>query len=249
MKRLFLIKKKGFNHFTGYTELYLHRSFETKNYFLVKEESKSLFDVFFCISDEKYMTAFSPYFDALSEEEADEFAQILSYNFKSEVCVVPYTDDYVFKGPGYKFMFSDRHNAFLEDPYVYHSKPEFVRRTISRCVCNEKFAVSYTNYGGAFSGIKIRVSFDIDSVELEEAFLGYYVGKQHIRKEIVFQKHGGVFECIVNYFSLEKGINKYSAKLRGKKEFMETEKHGFWITFTPKGNVGLLSPKISVSAL
>lgn len=250
MKRLFLIKRKAYNFYTDYTRLYLHRAFETKNYYLILDESKCLFDIFIYISDEKYMTAYSSYFDAFSDEEADEFAKILSENFKSEVIVEPYTSEYEFKGAKYRFMFSNRYNAFLEDPYVYDLPPKFLRRTCSaRCEYNNVYLVEYINFGGAFNGIKIKIAFENETVELEDTFLLQDIGKQYSKREIFFQKHNGIFECVIDDFALERGINEYSAKLKGKTGFRELSKHGFTISFVPKGAEGVLSPKISVSAL
>ena len=89
MKRVFLIKRKGFNFYRDYTELYLHQSFENKGYHLVKEKGKSLFNVIVDVSlSEKYMTVLSPYFDTLTEDEAKAFADILNDNFKSEVIII-----------------------------------------------------------------------------------------------------------------------------------------------------------------
>ena len=51
VKKLFLIKRKGFNYYTDYTELYLHKAFENKGYYLVKDESKCLFHVIVDISE------------------------------------------------------------------------------------------------------------------------------------------------------------------------------------------------------
>ena len=128
---MFVIKRKGFNYYTDYTELYLHKAFENKGYYLVKDESKCLFHVIVDISEEKYMTVLSPYFDTLSEDEAIEFAAILGSNFKSEVISMTCSPNYQIKGIPYKFMFSDIYNAFEEDIYSYDKEPEFVRESYS----------------------------------------------------------------------------------------------------------------------
>ncbi len=121
MKRVFCIKRKRYNFYRDYTELYLHQSFETKGYYLVKEKEKKLFVVIVDVSmSKKYMTVLSPYFDTLTEEEAANFAETLSNNFKSEVIIDYVTGDYEVKEIPYVFMFSDVYNAFDEDIYVYN---------------------------------------------------------------------------------------------------------------------------------
>ena len=41
----------------------------------------------------------------------ENFAEVLSANFKSEVISMPCTENYQFKGIPYRFMFSDIYNA------------------------------------------------------------------------------------------------------------------------------------------
>ncbi len=250
MKKLFLIKRKGFNYYTDYTELYLHRSFENKGYYLVKDESKCLFNVIVDISEEKYITVLSPYFDTLSEDDAREFSKILGSNFKSEVIVMPCMENYQFKGIPYRFMFSDTYNAFEEDIYVYDKEPEFVREAYSSyCKPNDLYSEEYVNYGGGFKGIEISVSFDVEDVEIEHAFLTYTPRKKIERCDLVFEKKNGAFICTLDDFSIEKGINKYSAVLRYRKLQDEKWKHGFSIHFKPKSDFETLAPKISINAL
>ena len=249
MKRMLLIKRKGFNYYTDYTELYLHRSFENKGYYLVKEESKSVFSVIVDISEtEKYMTALSPYFNTLSDEEIKEFAELLSVNFKSEVIVLPYEENYKFKGIPCRMMFSDTHNAFEEDAYVYDSRPEFIRECFSDCISYQPYVIEHINYGGAFNGLDITLTFDSSDVELEETTLNYFKGKDRISKEIIFEKSGNKFKCSRPDFIMDKGINKYSAVLRGKKRENEKSKCGFYIRFVPKSATKILNPEMIVEA-
>ena len=250
MKRLFLIKRKGFNFYTDYTELYLHKSFENKGYYLVKEKNKCLFDVIVDICDnEKYMVVLSSHFDSLSEEDALEFTEILSANFKSEVITIPYTKNYELKGTLYKFMFSDTYSAFEEDAYVYDQNPELVREVFSPCISQRPYVINYTNYGGAFRGLEIELFFDGDDVELEEATFNYFQGKDKIAKEIIFEKNSNVFKCKLEDFFMDKGINKYSAVLRGKKKENEKCKHSFYIRFIPKSDAEILVPNINVKPI
>lgn len=250
MKRLFLIKRKGFNYYTDYVELYLHRSFENKGYYLIKEESKSLFNLIVDISEtEKNMTVLSPYFDSLSEEETNKFAELLSSNFKSEVISMPYSGNYDFKGTPYRFMFSDVHNAFEEDAYVYDDNPELVREVFSPCISQSPYVAEYINYGGAFYGLDITISFDNNDVELGEATFNYFEGRDRISKEIAFEKTNNVFKCEIADFVMEKGINRYSAALRGKKKQDEKTKHSFYIRFVPKSSDEILVPEINVKPL
>lgn len=238
MKRVFLIRRKGFNYYTDYTELYLHKSFESIGYYLVKDESKCLFNVIVDISEnEKYMTMVSPYIDALSYDDANKFAECLSINFKSEVVVMPSGSDYRFKGTPYRFMFSDVYNAFEEDAYVYQKKPEFAREMFSNCKNQQPYVAEFINYGGAFKGLTIIISFGGADVELEETTINYYKGrnkKEKVSQKIFFEKTDNVFISEIDDFEMDKGINKYSAVLRGKKRDDEKSKHGFYIRFIPK---------------
>ena len=251
MKRVFLIKRKGFNFYRDYTELYLHQSFENKGYHLVKEKGKSLFNVIVDVSlSEKYMTVLSPYFGTLTEDEAKAFADILNDNFKSEVIIDYVTGDYEVKEIPYVFMFSDVHNAFDEDIYVYDNAPEFVRESYSAyCKSGNLYSEEYVNYGGRFKGIEISISFDVEDVEIENAFLTYEPHAEVERCQLVFEKKHGVFVCVLDDFSMDKGINRNSAVLRYKKLQKEKWKHGFSIHFKPKCDAESLIPKVSVKAL
>ena len=251
MKRVFLIKRKGFNYYGSYTEKNLHQAFEHKGYYLVKEQEKRLFGVIVdAPMSEKYMTVLSPFFDTLSEEEAYEFAEILSEKFKSEVRIDYITGNYEIKDTPYVFMFSDVHNAFDEDVYVVDSEPEFVRESYSvYCKSGDLYSEEYVNYGGRFKGIEISISFDVEDVEIEDAFLAYEPHTEVVRRQIVFEKKNGVFVCVLDDFSMDKGINKHSAVLRGKKLQNEKYKHGFSIIFKPKSNAQSLVPKVYVKSL
>ena len=250
MKKLFLIKRKGFNYYTDYTELYLHKAFENKGYYLVKDESKCLFDVIVDISEEKYMAVLSSYFNTLSEDDAREFAEFLSCDFKSEVIVIPCPENYQFKGIAYKFMFSDVYNAFDEDVYVYDKAPEFVRESYSTyCKSGDLYSEEYINYGGEFKGIEISVSFDAEDVEIEGAFLTYTPRKEIERRQISFKKKNDRFVCTLSDFCIEKGINKYSAVLRGRKLLDEKRKQGFAIHFIPSSGAERIAPKVCVKEL
>lgn len=245
---MFLIKRKGLNYYTDYTELYLHKSFEAKGYYLVKDESKCLFDVVTDISEDKYMAVLSPYFDTLSDDEIVEFAAVLSSNFKSEVITVPCIGEYRFKGTPYRCMFSDIYNAFEEDVYVYDARPEFFIESYSKGRCNSPYLITYVNYGGEVNGLDITVSFDIPDVVLSEASIIYYKGKDRISKELVFEKTENEHKCSVPDFYMEKGLNKYSAVYRGRKLADEKEKNGFSIRFIPLCNGDDLNVEIKVEA-
>ncbi len=88
--------------------------------YLVKDESKCLFNVIVDISEEKYMTVLSPYFDTLSEDDAREFSEILGSNFKSEVIAMPCTENCQFKGIPY------RCSCFIVHFAVFHFKSPFI---------------------------------------------------------------------------------------------------------------------------
>ena len=63
MKRVLYIKRKGFNYYTDYTELYLHEALQNYGFSLIREKEKSTFGVTVYISEnEKYMAVLSPFF-------------------------------------------------------------------------------------------------------------------------------------------------------------------------------------------
>ena len=249
MKKLILIKRKGFNYYTDYVETYLHRAFKDKGFYLVKDEKNSLFDVLVDVSEnEKYMTLLSSYFDTLSKQEIDDFVEKLGIYFKSEVLIAE-CEEYRYKGVPYKIGFSDTHNAYEEDGYVYNTEPELVRESFSLCRANEPYVISCVNYGGAFKGIEITLLFDNDDVELEDVSLNYIQGKNRVSREIVFEKENNVFSCVIDDFAMDKGINRYSAKLRGKKKVNEKEKCGFYVRFIPRNIPKAQLPTMKVKAL
>ena len=143
-------------------------------------------------------------------------------------------------------MFSDTYNAFEEDIYVYDASPEFVQECFSQCKSDQPYAVEYINYGGAFKGLEISLSFDNADVVLEEPSLNYYVGKEKSKKELTFEKTGNKFYCSVPEFYMDKGINKYSAVLRGKKREDEKSKNGFYIRFVPRSRDEFLNVEMIV---
>lgn len=251
MKRVFLIKRKGFNFYTDYTELYMHQAFEQKGYHLVKEVEKKLFGVIVDVSTaEKYMTALSPFFDTLTEEEAEAFAKILSEKFKSDVLIDYITGNYEVKEVPYVFFFSDVHNAFNEDVYVYDKAPEFVREIRSSyCKSGDIYSEGYVNYGGGFKGIEISVSFDTENVEIDEAFLTITPKREIERLGIAFEKKNGAFVCALKDFAMEKGINRYSAVLRGSKLQKEKDKYGFGIHFKPRCDAESLVANVNIKVL
>ena len=109
--------------------------------------------------------------------------------------------------------------------------------------------MEYINYGGAFKGLEISLSFDNADVILEEPSLNYYVGKEKLTKELTFEKSGNKFYCSVPEFYMDKGINKYSAILRGKKREDEKSKNGFYIRFVPRSSDGFLNVEMMVKPL
>lgn len=250
MKTYFLIKRKGFNYYTDYIELYLHRSFEKKGYFLVKEKKNSVFSVMvYGCEDEKYMAVASPFFDTLSNEETHEIAELLHYNFKSEVKIMPCSDDYELEGNHYTFMFSNTHNAFEEDAYVYDSEPEFVQELFSPCISYQPCIIGRVNYGGAFKGLDITLTFESDGVELEETVLICFKGKKIVSEKIVFEKLNNKFKCVIPDFSMDKGINRYSAVLKGKHGADKKSECSFYIRFIPKSTKKILNPEVIIKPL
>ncbi|MBQ8836523.1 MAG: hypothetical protein IJ002_03320 [Clostridia bacterium] len=233
MKSAFLIRKKGFNFYGDYIELYMHRVFEHKGYHLVKDRSKALFAVVVYAADgEKYMTAVSPYFDTMSDEELSEMTELLCAEFKSEVIAMPQIHA-EFCGEVHVCMFSDLYNAFEEPPFVADGAPEFTEYMHDAvCKNGSRYLAGYTNYGGAVRGIAVDITF-IEDVDIEDAALIYYEGKNSVEKLFCVSKTASGFTLTAPDFEMKEGINKYSAALRGKKYADECERHGFYIRFVP----------------
>ena len=90
---------------------------------------------------------------------------------------------------------------------------------------------------------------DNDDVVLEEASLNQYIRKNRLSKQLNFVKSGNIFKCSVPDFYLDKGINKYSAVLRGKKREDEKSENGFYIRFIPRSSENFLNVEPIVKPL
>ena len=73
--------------------------------------------------------------------------------------------------------------------------------------------------------------------------------KEKSKKELAFEKTGNKFYCSVPEFYMDKGINKYSAVLRGKKREDEQSKNGFYIRFVPRSSDEFLNIEMMVKPL
>lgn len=238
MKRVLYIKRKGFNYYTDYTELYLHRAFENYGYSLIREEEKSSFSVIVYISeDEKYMSFLSPYFDSLQEDDLSEICDKFSKAFKSEVIISICPDDTVFSGEKHIFMLSDKYSAFDEPIYLTSEKPKLKWKTADTYfTANKPYLIRLINVGGELSGANIILDFDenTDRLIIDEAEIIYYGNKKEVRRNITFTKDGDSFCANADFLHIEKGINTKSAVLRAKKLYTEEKKHGFGLKILPE---------------
>lgn len=237
MKRVLYIRRKGFNYYTDYTELYLHNALENYGFSLIRRADKCTFSVRVYISEsEKYMALLSPFFDSIDESDLIKLCKNFSNAFKSEVIVSACPDDAVFTGDEEYFMFSESFSAFDEPVYLTES-PASLHRKIADCFfrSNNPYLIRFVNTGGKLSGIDIALEFEenIGRLSIEEAEIICYENKKEARKPLVFTKENGAFGAKADFLTIEQGINPACAVLRGKKLFNEELKHGFSLKFIP----------------
>lgn len=243
MKRVLYIRRKGFNYYTDYTELYLHNAFMNYGYSLIREQAKSNFGVTVYISEsEKYMALLSPFFDNIDESDLLELCEIFSKAFKSEAIVSVCPDDAVFRGDREYFMFSENFSAFDEPVYLTEAPAKLKRKTAD-CFfrTNEPYLIRFVNNGGKLSGISVILDFeeDISELSMDKAEIIYYENKKEIRKTIAFVKSDNFFFAEADFPVIDKGINPASAVLRAKKLYNEEEKHGFALKLTPESGADI----------
>ena len=237
MKRMLMVKRKGFNYYTDYTELYLHRAFQNYGYSVVRDKAKSDFSVIVYISEaEKYMKMTSPFFDKLSESDAVNLCDVFRDAFKSEVTIAEFTEYEYGSIDVYEFMLSKTYSAYDEPVYLIDEPPKLERRI--RAVnfkTNKDYYMSFVNVGGKFSGINITINFneDIHDLDLSDAHISRFNGESFPRLEISFKKQNSSFIADVDFLKLEKGINPNSAVLRGKKRDNDEKRYGFWLSVLP----------------
>ena len=237
MNRTLMIKRKGFNYYTDYTELYLHRAFQNYGYSVVRDKAKSDFSVIVYISEaEKYMKAISPFFDKMSESDAANLCDIFSDAFKSEVTIVEKREYEYSCVNAYEFMLSKTYSAYDEPVYLVDEPQKLEWRTRDiKFKTNKDYCMSFVNVGGKISGINITLHFneDICDLHLSDAYISRFNGHSFPRQEILFKKQNISFEADVDFLNIEKGVNPKSAVLRGKKKANEEERHGFWLGILP----------------
>ncbi len=231
MRRVLYIKRKGFNYYTDYTELYLHRAFENYGYNLIRENEKSSFSVTVYISeDEKYMSLLSPYFDSLKEDNLSDICENFSKAFKSEAVMSVCPDNAVFTGEKLIFMLSDKFSAFDEPVYLTHEQPKLKWKTADIYFkANKPYLISLVNIGGELSGIEITLDFyeNINNLIIKEAEIAYFENKKETCKELTFVKQENHFYANADFLHIEKGVNPKSSVLRAKKLYTEERIHGF----------------------
>ena len=251
MKRVLYVKRKGFNYYTDFTELYLHKALQNYGFSLIREKEKSTFGVTVYISmNEKYMAMLSPFFDSI--DEADLLTLCGNFNkfFKSEAIVSVCPDDAVFPGDKEYFMFSENYSAFDEPVYLIEESPK-LKRNLSQCFfrTNRISLIRFVNIGGKLSGINIALDFeeDINNLSIEKAEIIYHENNKEVRKPINFAKNNNSFYADADFLLIDKGINPACAVLRAKKLYTEEEKLGFSLKLTPKsGEDIILKPTLRI---
>ena len=237
MKRMLMVKRKGFNYYTDYTELYLHKAFQNYGYSVVRDKDKSDFSVIVYISEfAKYMMLTSTFFDELSESDAVNLCEIFSNAFKSEAAIADITECENASFEAYEFMLSKIYSAYDEPVYMINEPPKLEWRTRDiNFETNKNYSMSFVNVGGKFSGINITFEFNenLYDLELSDAHLSRFNGHSFSEQEFVFKKENGCFKADIDFLKLEKGVNPKSAVLRAKKRANEEERYGFWLGVLP----------------
>ena len=251
MKRVLYIRRKGFNYYTDYTELYLHNALQSYGYSLIREKEKSTFNVTVYISEtEKYKALLSPFFDSIDETELLSLCENFSIAFKSEAMISVCPDDAIFPGEKEFFMFSDKFSAFDEPVYLTEEAPKLKMKT-AECFfrTNKPYHIRFVNNGGRLSGIRIVLDFDedISDLTIDEAEIIYYEKKNEIRIPLSFVRTDNGFCSQADFFYLEKGINPASAVLRAKKLYNEEVRLGFSLKFSPESYADIiLTPTLRI---
>ena len=251
MKRVLYVRRKGFNYYTDYTELYLHKALQNYGFSLIRKKEKSTFGVTVYISEsEKYMAMLSPFFDSIDETDLITLCEIFSKTFKSEAIISACPDNAVFSGDKEYFMFSENYNAFDEPVYLTESSPKLNWKTAD-CFfkTNEPYLIRFVNIGGKLSGINIVISFedDISDLTIDETEIIYYENKKEVRKSITFTKMDNCFYAEADFLLIDKGINPACAVLRAKKLYNEELKHGFAMKLMPESSTDtILKPTLRI---
>lgn len=238
MKRMLMIKRKGFNYYTDYTELYLHRAFQNYGYSVVRDVAESELSVFVYLSEtEKYIKMTSTFFDELNESDIAQLCDLFSKAFKSEVIITEITAEYEYDLIGaYEFMISKSYSAYDEPVYLIDEPPKLKRKTsFIDFKTNINNSMGFVNVGGRLSGINVTFDFteNMYDFDLIEAYISRFNGSSFPRQEILFKKENGSFKADIDFLEIEKGINPKSAVLRGKKRATEEEKYGFRLGVLP----------------
>ena len=237
MKRKLMVKRKGFNYYTDYTELYLHRAFQNYGYSVVRDKAKSDFSVIVHISEEeKYMEMISPFFDKLSESDVANLCDVFSDAFKSEVAIAEINGYEKVSTGVYEFMLSKTYSAYDEPVYLIDVAPKLVRRTWKYSFkTNESYSMRFVNVGGKISGINITLDFNenIHDLDLSDAHISCFNRESFSSQEFLFKKENSSFKADIDFLKIEKGINPNCAVLRGKKKANEEDRYGFWFGVLP----------------
>ena len=240
MKKMLMIKRKGFNYYTDYTELYLHNAFQNYGYSIVRDKAKSDFIVSVYISEaEKYMKATSPFFDNLRENNVTKLCDVFSKAFKSEVTMAEASERENESINTYEIMLCNNHSAYDEPVYLINELPKLEQRiSVIDFKTNTNNSISFVNVGGKFSGINITFDFEesMHDLVLSDAHISRFNGESFLRQEFLFKKVNSSFKADIDFLKLEKGINPKSAVLRGRKRANEEDKFGFWLSVSPVSN-------------
>ena len=252
MKRVLYIRRKGFNYYTDYTELYLHNALTNYGFSLIREKDKCTFGVTVYISEsEKYMALISPFFDSIADDDLMTLCENFSKAFKSEAIVSACPDDAVFHGDKEYFMFSENSSAFDDPIYLTEDAPK-LKYKMADCffMADKPYLIKFVNIGGKLSGINISLDFDedISCLSIDQAEIIYYEKKKEVRKSVTFTKTDNGFFAEADFLLIEKGINPACAVLRAKKLSTEEERHGFSLKLTPESGADIhLTPTLTIS--
>ena len=144
----------------------------------------------------------------------------------------------------YEFMLSKTYSAYDETAFLVEEPPKLKWKTRDiNFKTNKDYCISFVNIGGKFSGVSITFDFNenINDLDLCEAHISRFDGHTFLGQEIQFKKENGLFKADIDFLNIGKGVNPYSAVLRGKKRANEEERYGFRLGVLPvsKDNIVL----------
>jgi len=236
------LRRRGANHYTDYTEKYLESAFAPFGWHLTLRPEQARWSCTIQWDDSPWLTLTADWLDALSEEQAEEAAEILAEAFKTkgEVTQEPPPKQYEFI---VKYGFVNGPGAAEEPQFLQQGLPQLGWVTHSAAfIPGDTVLISYQNYGGIAKGLGIEILLHDPDVMLENIALSFYdwrKGKRGaMRTELellpVVQREEEKTRLLIELpeFELPEGINPYSIKLRAKARQDQCSLREFYLRFS-----------------